>query len=135
MSAHILITDDDAVSCQLFAKVLEKEGYRVDCVQTGEEALSRLRERPHDLLVIDIRLPGMTGLDVTRAVRKEHPALPVIVMTAFGSMEATHEGAFDYIAKPMHLEELKHTVSRALAQRTVARRAGGSGEEHTVGEP
>src|SRR5262244_3380119 len=139
MSAHILITDDDAVSCQLFAKVLEKEGYRVDCVQTGEEALSRLRERPYDLLVIDIRLPGMTGLDVTRAVRKDHPALPVIVMTAFGSMETTieaiHEGAFDYIAKPMHLEELKHTVSRALAQRTMPRRAGESGEEHTVSEP
>ncbi len=139
MSAHILITDDDAVSCRLFAKVLEGEGYQVDWVQTGEEALSRLREKPYDLLVIDIRLPGMTGLDVTRTARKEYPSLPVIVITAFGSMEtaieAIHEGAFDYISKPMNLEELKHTVSRALAQRKMQDRAGKSTEENTINEP
>src|SRR5215475_15527739 len=62
----------------------------------------------------------MTGLEVTRIVRCEYPAIPIIVMTGFGSIEtaveAIREGAFDYISKPMNLEELKHTVARALAQ-------------------
>jgi DNA-binding NtrC family response regulator len=123
MSARVLITDDDKVSCRLFAKVLQGEGYQVDWAQTGEEALARLEDEVYGLLLIDMRLPGMTGLDVTRAVRKEYPFLPVVVMTAFGSMEtaieAIREGAFDYISKPMNLEELKHTVSRALAQREI----------------
>jgi two-component system response regulator AtoC len=118
--ARILIADDDEASCELFAEVLEREGYRVDQVQTGDEALTRLREKLHDLLLVDVRMPGMTGLEVTRAVRKEYPCLPILVMTAFGSMEtaveAIHEGAFDFISKPMNLEELKKTVARALPQ-------------------
>jgi DNA-binding NtrC family response regulator len=118
--ARILIADDDAASCELFAEVLEREGYQVDQVQTGDEALSRLPEKLYDLLLVDVRMPGMTGLEVTRAVRKEYPCMPILVMTAFGSMEtaveAIHEGAFDFISKPMNLEELKKTVARALPQ-------------------
>jgi two-component system, NtrC family, response regulator AtoC len=123
MSARILITDDDEVSCRLFAKVLQGEGYQVDWAQAGEEALVRLEDEVYDLLLIDVRLPGMTGLEVTRVVRKEYPSLPVVIMTAFGSMEtaieAIREGAFDYISKPLNLEELKHTVARALAQQAI----------------
>jgi two-component system, NtrC family, response regulator AtoC len=141
MSARILITDDDEVSCRLFAKVLQGDGYLVDWAQTGEEALVRLEDEVYDLLLIDVRLPGMTGLDVTRAVHKEYPSLPVVVMTAFGSMEtaieAIREGAFDYISKPMNLEELKHTVSRALAQREIRDQAwegeGGSEASEELG--
>ena len=118
--AQILIADDDVASCQLFAEVLEREGYQVDQVQTGDEALARLREKLHDLLLVDVRMPGMSGLEVTRAVRKESPSLPILVMTAFGSIEtaveAIREGAFDFISKPMNLEELKKTVARALPQ-------------------
>jgi DNA-binding NtrC family response regulator len=118
--ARILIADDDAASCELFAEVLEREGYQVDQVQTGDEALSRLPEKLYDLLLVDVRMPGMTGLEVTRAVRKEYPCMPILVMTAFGSMEtaveAIHEGSFDFISKPMNLEELKKTVARALPQ-------------------
>jgi DNA-binding NtrC family response regulator len=137
MSARILVTDDDAVSCRLLAKVLAGEGYQVEWVQSGEEALTRLRDNAHDLLVVDVHMPGMSGLDVTREVRTAYPALPVVVMTAFGSIEtaieAIREGAFDYISKPMNLEELKHTVSRALAQRALRDRseeAGEDGETH-----
>lgn len=121
MSARILITDDDAVSCRLLARVLQGENYQVDWVQNGEGTLRRVEEEHYDLLIIDVRLPGMTGLDVTRTLQKAHPTLPIVVMTAFGSMEtaieAIREGAFDYISKPMNLEELKHTVVRALKQR------------------
>lgn len=133
MSVHILIADDDEVSCQLFAETLEMEGYQVNQTQSGAAALSLLADKSHDLLIIDVRMPGMTGLEVTRAVHEKYPSLPIIVMTAFGSIEtaieAIHEGAFDFISKPMNLEELKKTVSRALAQRSLWERAGKSREE------
>jgi two-component system response regulator AtoC len=121
VSARILVTDDDETSCGLFAEVLTGEGYEVECAKTGEEALARLRQDGYDLLIVDIRMPGMSGLDVTRAVRKSTPSLPIVVMTAFGSMEtavaAIREGAFDYISKPLKLEGIKQAVSRALTQR------------------
>ncbi|HEY6364629.1 MAG TPA: sigma-54 dependent transcriptional regulator [Candidatus Binatia bacterium] len=127
MSAHILIADDDEVSCQLFAETLEAEGFRVEQTTSGEGALSRLGEETPDLLIIDVRMPGTSGLEVTRIVHEKYPSLPIIVMTAFGSIEtaveAIHEGAFDFISKPMNLAELKKTVSRALAQRALQRRA------------
>jgi len=126
MNTHILIADDDEVSCQLFAETLESDGFRVDQVTSGDTALSSLDGEPYDLLVIDVRMPGMSGLDVTRIVHEKYPALPIIVMTAFGSIEtaveAIHEGAFDFISKPMNLAELKNIVSRALAQRSLQRR-------------
>jgi two-component system response regulator AtoC len=127
MSAHILIADDDEVSCQLFAETLEAEGFQVEQATSGDAALSRLGEESPDLLIIDVRMPGTSGLEVTRIVHEKYPSLPIIVMTAFGSIEtaveAIHEGAFDFISKPMNLAELKKTVSRALAQRALQRRA------------
>ena len=133
MSAQILIADDDEISCQLFAETLEQEGYRVDRAQSGADALARLHDTPYDLLIIDVRMPRITGLEVTRRLRQENFTLPIIVMTAFGSIEtaieAIHEGAFDFISKPMNLEELKKTVSRALAQLPLQDRATKSGEE------
>jgi two-component system, NtrC family, response regulator AtoC len=126
MSAHILITDDDEVSCQLFAETLESEGFQVNRATSGEAALSRLGEETYDLLIIDVRMPETSGLEVTRIAHEKYPALPIIVMTAFGSIEtaveAIHEGAFDFISKPMNLAELKKTVSRALSQRALQRR-------------
>jgi DNA-binding NtrC family response regulator len=120
VKARILIVDDDDVSCRLFTEVLDGEGYAVRQAYSGEEALERLRSEPYDLLLVDVRMPGMTGLDVTRIMRQEQPQLPIIVMTAFGSIEtaveAIQEGAFDYVSKPMNLDELKKIVSRALRQ-------------------
>lgn len=138
MTARILIADDDEVSCQLFAEVLEGEGYRVDRAKSGDEALSLLRDMPPDLVIVDVRMPGITGLDVARTVHREHPALPVVVMTAFGSIEtaieAIREGAFDFISKPMNLEELKKTVARALAQRELQNWRGEKGREREEGD-
>ncbi len=120
MTARVLIADDDEVSGQLFAEVLEGEGYAVQQVQSGSAALSALKNDPPDLLIVDVRMPGTGGLDVARAAHRDHPEIPVVVMTAFGSIEtaveAIREGAFDFISKPMNLDELKKTVRRALAQ-------------------
>ena len=121
MSVRILVTDDDHVSCQFFAEALADEGYVVDQAYSGEDTLIRLQDQPYDLLITDVRMPGMNGLEVTRRVRSTYPQLPVVVMTAFGSMEtaieAIRDGAFDYVSKPMNLEAFKQTVTRALAQR------------------
>jgi DNA-binding NtrC family response regulator len=126
VKSRILIVDDDHVSCRLFTEVLEGEGYDVQQAHNGEEALDRLRGQVYDLLLTDVRMPGITGLDVTRAMRQEQPQLPIIVMTAFGSMEtaveAIQEGAFDYVSKPMNLDELKKIVSRALAHKDAGAR-------------
>jgi DNA-binding NtrC family response regulator len=103
------------------------KGYAVEKVTSGDQALARLNESPYELLIVDVRMPGTSGLEVTRIVHEKYPVLPVIVMTAFGSMEtaveAIHEGAFDFISKPMNLAELRKTVEKALAQRAVQRRA------------
>ena len=139
MNTRILITDDDLVSCQLFSKALSGEGYTVEWVHTGEDTLARVAQHGPDLLLIDVRLPGMTGLEVMEQVLTDHPALPVIVMTGFGSIEtaveAIQEGAFDYISKPMNLEELKHTVARALSQREAHDRATPDTNETATREP
>lgn len=133
MNADILIADDDEVSCQLFAETLEGAGYHVEKVTSGDQALSRLNEEAYDLVIVDVRMPGTSGLEVTRIVHGKYPSLPIIVMTAFGSIEtaveAIHEGAFDFISKPMNLAELKNTVSKALAQRSLQRRADKAGRE------
>ncbi|HUR72082.1 MAG TPA: sigma-54 dependent transcriptional regulator [Candidatus Limnocylindrales bacterium] len=123
MNAQILIADDDEVSCQLFAETLEGRGYDVQKVTSGDQAIASLAQRLYDLLIVDVRMPGTSGLEVTRIVHDKYPSLPVIVMTAFGSMEtaveAIHEGAFDFISKPMNLAELRKTVERALASRSM----------------
>jgi two-component system, NtrC family, response regulator AtoC len=140
MNAQLLIADDDEVSCQLFAETLEEDGYRVKKVFSGNEALTSLAEASYDLLITDVRMPGPSGLEVTRLVHATYPSLPVIVMTAFGSIEtaveAIHEGAFDFISKPMNLAELKNTVSKALAQRALPHRTEkGAGESDEPAHP
>ncbi len=121
MAATILIADDDEASGQLFSEVLEQEGYAVHRAQSGAETISLLQEIAPDLLIVDVRMPGISGLEVARIAHRDYPSMPVIVMTAFGSMdtaiEAIQEGAFDFISKPMNLAELKGIIARALEQR------------------
>jgi two-component system, NtrC family, response regulator AtoC len=120
MSRHILLTEDDVLAGELFEEVLKDQGYRVDRVLTGEAALERFESSRYDLLLVDVQLPGKSGLDVTREAKALRPDVPVVVMTAFASMEtaieAIREGAFDYASKPINLDELKHVVARALSQ-------------------
>ncbi len=134
MNTRILIADDDEVSCELFAETLEDEGFAVEKVTSGDQALARLAEAAFDLLIVDVRMPGTSGLEVTRIVHRTDPNLPIIVMTAFGSIEtaveAIHEGAFDFISKPMNLAELRRTVEKALAQRALQHRAEWNLQNH-----
>jgi len=121
VSAQLLVIDDDAVTRELLTEVLQSEGYRVAACDSGPRALERAEHEHFDLAVTDVRMPEMDGIAVTRALKARDPAIQVIVMTAFGSVEtaveAIRHGAFDYVSKPMNLEEIKSTVRRALSER------------------
>jgi two-component system, NtrC family, response regulator AtoC len=137
MSRHILLTEDDVLAGELFEEVLRDQGYHVDRVETGEAALERFGSSRYDLLLVDVQLPGKSGLEVTREAKALRPDVPIVVMTAFASMEtaieAIREGAFDYASKPMNLDELKHVVARALAQGSAAPEAEQSRQAESLG--
>jgi DNA-binding NtrC family response regulator len=120
-----LVVDDDAESCGVVAEALRAEGYEVKTAQGGRTALTLGREQVFDVVVSDIRMPDLDGLLLLRGLREATPEVSVILMTAFGTVEAALEaikdGAYDYVSKPLHLEELLLTVRRAIEQRRLVR--------------
>ncbi len=117
-SAKILVIDDDAVARELLAEALRKEGYEVEAFADGAEAIERGRKAPVDLVLTDIRMGAMDGLTVLREFKKFSPDTPIVLLTAFGSLEgaieAMKQGAYDYLAKPFKKEEIKLVVRRSL---------------------
>jgi nitrogen regulation protein NR(I) len=114
----ILIIDDDDQLRNSFKKLLSEEGYMVDGAPSGEAGLNIIKKEVPDLVVLDMRLPGMNGLETFRAIHKIEPKLPVIIMTAFGTtetaIEATKLGAFDYILKPFDIPDMLSLVKQAV---------------------
>lgn len=117
MSA-ILIVDDDPQLRQSFEKLLSGEGHTVKTASSGEAGLASVQKQVPDLLIMDVRLPGMSGLETFAAVREVEPKLPVIIMTAFGTTEtaiqATKMGAFDYVLKPFEIPDILSLIEQAL---------------------
>jgi two-component system response regulator PilR (NtrC family) len=122
---RILIVDDEEVLRDVLDAVLRREGFDIISASTGEEALSVLDAEEVDLVILDVMLPGISGIDTLRAIRISNPTLPVIVITAFssidGAIEAMKQGAFHYIPKPFKNEEVILTVNKALEQRRLSR--------------
>jgi DNA-binding NtrC family response regulator len=116
--ARILIADDDASLRRVLEFNCQEEGHQVDAVASGAEALARLREREYDLVITDILMPEVDGLAVLDAARRLAPHAPVILITAFASVEAAVEamkrGAYHYLTKPFNRDELRLVVARAL---------------------
>ena len=125
ISQRILIVEDEAPMCELLTSFFSEKGYDVDTVQDGEQALLRVEERDYALVITDIKLPGMSGLELLASVRVDWPEVAVIIMTAFSSIssavEAMKLGAEDYIGKPFQLDELAITVEKALERRSLRR--------------
>lgn len=114
----VLIIDDDDQLRKSFHKLLEEEGYRVASAPSGESGLKIVRSQVPDLVILDIRLPGMNGLETFKAIHELEPKLPVIIMTAYGTtetaIEATKMGAFDYILKPFEIPAMLSVIRDAL---------------------
>jgi nitrogen regulation protein NR(I) len=132
MSARILIVDDERNLRRVLAAHLKREGWEVEEAADGVEALDRLAQGPWSLVIADLKMPRLDGLGLLEQVAGQHPDLPVVLITAHGTIEnavsAMKRGAFDYITKPFDQEELLAVVRKALAtgerQGREARRAG-----------
>jgi DNA-binding NtrC family response regulator len=121
----ILLVDDKANNLEVLGALLRQEGYEVRTARSGAEALADARAVPPDVIVTDLRMPGMDGLEFFRAVHGVDAEVPTIFITAFGSVEsavaAMKSGAYDYLSKPLDHEKLKLIVRRALDQRRISR--------------
>jgi nitrogen regulation protein NR(I) len=116
--SKILVIDDDEQLRKSFVKLLAEEGYSVKSTSSGEAGLTLIQTEVPDLVVLDMRLPGMNGLGTFEAIHEMEPKLPVIMMTAYGTtetaIEATKMGAFDYILKPFDVPNMLTVIAQAL---------------------
>jgi two-component system response regulator AtoC len=124
-SPLLLVVDDDQVARELLAETLGREGYRVRVAGGGEEALRLAGAEPFDMALVDLRMPDLDGLGVLKQLAMIQPDLPVVILTAFATIEtaieAVNAGAFDYLSKPFRMEEIKIVVRRTLDARRLAR--------------
>jgi DNA-binding NtrC family response regulator len=118
---RILVVDDEDSLRRVLQVQLEQSGYSVDTAADAQQALSVLQEAHYDLVITDMRMPGASGLDLLKQIQVDHPGVPVIMLTAFATIETAVEamkamkaGAYHYITKPVHADELRVVVDRAL---------------------
>jgi two-component system NtrC family response regulator len=120
---HILLVEDDSSACELGAYNLRKAGYEVDAVADGEAALARFEPQRHALVITDLRMPGISGMELLDQLKQRAPQVPVIVVTAYGNVEvaveAMKQGAEDFVGKPFNREHLLLAVGRALEARSL----------------
>ncbi len=120
---RILIADDDAVIREGLRRILSAEGYEVETVSNGRAALERLEQKRFKLLVTDLKMPGMSGLEVLKSLRTCQPELPVVLITGYAAIdnavEAMKNGATDYLSKPFDNEEIISKVKNAMESRAV----------------
>jgi two-component system response regulator GlrR len=142
--ARVLVVDDEVQLCQLLEMRLTHHGYAVVSVHTARDALDRVTRESFDVVVLDLRLPDGEGLDVLAELKRRTPDLPVLMLTAHGTIEAAVEamrrGAYGFLTKPFHdhdlLEKLAHAVERNALKREIAglrRIVGDPGEVHILG--
>ncbi|HXZ25892.1 MAG TPA: sigma-54 dependent transcriptional regulator [Nitrospiria bacterium] len=115
---NVLIVDDEPVQAGILGEILEHEGFDVTTHTQPDQALALAQHQSFDLVICDLKMPGMDGVQLLQQLRKIHPDLTVIIMTAYGTIEtavnAMRHGAFDYVTKPFSKEELLITVQRAI---------------------
>ena len=120
MSARILVIDDEDSMCSFMEIMLGKEGYSVDTAHSGEEGLTFLKQKDYDLVIADLNMPKMSGLDVLQEVKTFKADQDLIVMTAYASVdtaiEAMKRGAVDYITKPFKVDEIKLVIEKSISR-------------------
>ncbi|HTR82301.1 MAG TPA: sigma-54 dependent transcriptional regulator [Bacteroidota bacterium] len=121
---NLLIVDDEIVVRDSLSKWFKQDGYKVDTAEDGAHAIKKMSEGPWDIILLDIKMPGMSGLELQKRLREIDPSIATIMITAFASVEsavqALKEGAFDYVTKPVDPDHLSHLVENALRQKKLA---------------
>jgi len=116
--AHILVVDDDPGHRTTLETLIKSWGYRVESASDGSDAVERVTDQPADLILMDVRMTIMDGLEALKRIKAYNPAIPVLIMTAYSSVEsavdALKSGAYDYLTKPLDFEALKFTIERAI---------------------
>ena len=115
----VLVVEDDPGTAESLRQVLEDEGHAVIAAATGEQGLAMAAKQNCDVVLTDLKLPDLSGLDIVKRLRTVQARLPIILMTAHGTtdiaIEATRHGAFDYLLKPFEMPAMLHAIERALA--------------------
>ncbi len=124
----VLIVDDEVEFLETLVKRLKKRKLAVSGVCCGEDALERLKETSADIVVLDVKMPGMSGLDALREIKKNYPLIEVIMLTGHANMEVAIEGmdvgAFDYLMKPIDIDELLYKIQDAYKKKRLNEKAG-----------
>ncbi len=121
MKTKILVVDDEPSHRQMLEAVLTADGYEVQQANDGQEAINSVEERFYDLILMDVRMSRVSGIEALKKIKELSPGIPIIIMTAYASVstavDALKSGAYDYLTKPLDIEELKILVGKALRQR------------------
>jgi two-component system, NtrC family, response regulator PilR len=125
MTEHLLVVDDEPSMREFLEIMLTQDGYSVRTASTGEEGFKMYRAEEPDLVLTDVKMPGMSGLDLIRDIHSVNPEIPIIAITAFASandaVRAVREGAYDYLSKPFQIEDLRIIIRNALETRRLRR--------------
>lgn len=117
-NVKLLVVDDDRNHCKTLVTLIADWGYQAEGVYDGESAVALCREKPFDLILMDVRMSGIGGIDALKEIKAYNPSIPVLIMTAYSDIEtavlAIKAGAYDYLTKPLDFDELKLTLGRAL---------------------
>ncbi len=124
-ASHILVIDDEEVIRSLLTDVLTEAGHKVVAVASAEEALEKVKDTAFEVVITDLMMPGINGIEILRKVKKVNSDISVIIITGYATVEtaveAMKEGAYDYLSKPFNLAEIKITVDRAVERQTLIR--------------
>jgi DNA-binding NtrC family response regulator len=116
----ILVVDDEESSRIGLSKILDKSGYKVLTAENGKEALEKLKEEDFDLVITDMKMPQMDGIELLKEIKQSKSRVGVIIVTAYGEvdsyLEAMNLGAFEYLNKPIKVDELKKVINKVLEE-------------------
>ncbi len=135
----IIIIDDEPSILKIMGSVAQKLGHQVFMFLTGREGMAAMEREQAELLIVDLKIPDMSGLEIIQDCRARFPKTQVVMVTGYGSVETAVEamklGAFDYLTKPFDLEDLQRTINRAMQKNAPAAGAGGRATQARVNEP
>lgn len=118
MAQKIVVIDDEKIVCDMTKKILENEGYEVETFTDSVAALDRIRQERFDLVITDLKMENVSGMDILKEVNRLYPQTKVIMLTAYATLDATieaiRERIYDFFPKPVKIDELKKSVKKAL---------------------